>query len=227
MHNEIRRLRRAKGWTIKDLAARVGTSEATISRLETHQIAMSVDWLNRFADAFGVKPADLMRESAAADSVDFFGVLSGDGVLAERAPPPFFFEIKAKDRFAIALDDPAPPFQEGDILVCRRLNLNDMGAAGRTTPYALADLGARRGVAAGRLLHIEAGEDAWIFAPTRTDLDATPASACLWIAAVEMRVTQYDVARAPNQDQEGDRGDAPNLEEAYANANQTVRLRNG
>ena len=43
MGNLIREKRKEKGWTIRELSERVGTSDATISRLETNQVALSQD----------------------------------------------------------------------------------------------------------------------------------------------------------------------------------------
>lgn len=62
MTNRIRELRRARGWTTLDLADRIGTTNATISRLETGERRLTVEWMNRIAAAFGVVPANLLDE---------------------------------------------------------------------------------------------------------------------------------------------------------------------
>jgi transcriptional regulator with XRE-family HTH domain len=65
----IREVRKAKGLTLADVAARCrpATTAQTIGRLETGTRTVSVDWLNRIADALEVDAADLVTMPARAD----------------------------------------------------------------------------------------------------------------------------------------------------------------
>ena len=63
MITAIREVRRAKGLTLADVAARCEppTTAQTIGRLETGTRTVSVGWLNRIAKALGVEAADLVQ----------------------------------------------------------------------------------------------------------------------------------------------------------------------
>ena len=65
----IREVRRAKGLTLQDVAARCDppTTPQTVGRLETGMRTVSVGWLNRIADALGVSGEDLVRLPARND----------------------------------------------------------------------------------------------------------------------------------------------------------------
>jgi len=58
--NRIAELRRASGLTLLELAAKAGTSSATLSKLERGEIKLSVEWMEKLAPLLRVKPADLV-----------------------------------------------------------------------------------------------------------------------------------------------------------------------
>lgn len=62
MISRIRDVRKAKGLTLDDVAKRCDppTTAQTIGRLETGMRTLSLDWLNRIADALGVDSAELL-----------------------------------------------------------------------------------------------------------------------------------------------------------------------
>jgi repressor LexA len=61
----IRKLRQERGLTQEQLAARVSedTSIATISKLETGKMALTVEWISSIAKALLVSPHDIITES--------------------------------------------------------------------------------------------------------------------------------------------------------------------
>ncbi|WP_128892274.1 helix-turn-helix domain-containing protein [Erythrobacter sp. HKB08] len=63
MINRIRDLRKAKGWTLADLAeaCEPPTTPQTIGRLETGMRNLSLKWMERIAGALGVEPDTLVR----------------------------------------------------------------------------------------------------------------------------------------------------------------------
>jgi len=63
--SRIRDERRRCGWTLKDLAARVPASIATLSAVENHQVSVDVDLLFRLSEAFGT-PLDSLLTAASA-----------------------------------------------------------------------------------------------------------------------------------------------------------------
>lgn len=62
MQSRIRDVRKAKGLTLADVAARCkpATTAQTIGRLETGTRVLSLIWINRIADALGVDSSDLI-----------------------------------------------------------------------------------------------------------------------------------------------------------------------
>ena len=62
MQSRIRDVRKAKGLTLADVAARCKpeTTAQTIGRLETGTRVLSLIWINRIADALGVDSSDLI-----------------------------------------------------------------------------------------------------------------------------------------------------------------------
>jgi transcriptional regulator with XRE-family HTH domain len=54
--NRIRELREARGFTLDDLAVRVGTTNQQISHLELGKRQLTVAWLRRLGAALGCHP---------------------------------------------------------------------------------------------------------------------------------------------------------------------------
>ncbi len=67
MINRIRDVRRAKGLTLADVAAKCAppTTAQTIGRLETGTRTLSLNWLNRIAGALGVDSNELVQGGKA------------------------------------------------------------------------------------------------------------------------------------------------------------------
>lgn len=57
----LRRLRRANGWTQEELAGRAGLSVRYVGQVERGQASMSVTVLGRFADVLATDPAELVK----------------------------------------------------------------------------------------------------------------------------------------------------------------------
>lgn len=57
----LRRLRRAKGWTQEELADRVGLSVRYVGQCERGQASMSVTVLGRFADVLATDATVLVK----------------------------------------------------------------------------------------------------------------------------------------------------------------------
>jgi transcriptional regulator with XRE-family HTH domain len=72
--NRIKEFRTAQGLTVSELAARVGTTSATVSRLEGGTRGLDLDWMRRIALALGVRAADLIVDTDAVQ----FATLRGD-----------------------------------------------------------------------------------------------------------------------------------------------------
>jgi len=72
MINRIRDIRRQKGLTLAEVAARCdpATTAQTIGRLETGMRSLSLTWMNRIAEALEIDPQALVKaESSTAPAV--------------------------------------------------------------------------------------------------------------------------------------------------------------
>ncbi len=81
MKTRIRHFRKLKGLTQSGLAVRLGTTAATVSRLETADMTVSTDWLERIAAALGVTPGDLI-DVALPNRLVALGELGAGGTVA-------------------------------------------------------------------------------------------------------------------------------------------------
>lgn len=87
MINRIRDVRRQKGWTLADVAARCSppTTAQTVGRLETGMRQLSLTWMNRIAAALEVGPELLVR-GEQSDAPQFVARLTETGAEALPAP---------------------------------------------------------------------------------------------------------------------------------------------
>jgi transcriptional regulator with XRE-family HTH domain len=83
----LRELRVAAGLSVADLAERVGTTSATVSRLERGSRGLTLGWMRRFALAIGVRATDLIIEDG--DRVTFAEVKATSAVIYREAATPF------------------------------------------------------------------------------------------------------------------------------------------
>ena len=84
MSTRIREFRKLRGMTLHTLAKQVGTTAQTIQRLETGNMTVSLDWLVRIADVYGMPAAALLVSDTTA-SVPILGDLDAQGLVT---PPP-------------------------------------------------------------------------------------------------------------------------------------------
>ena len=59
--NRLRELREARGWTLANLAERVGATNQQISHLELGKRQLTVDWLRRLGTALGCHPWSIVE----------------------------------------------------------------------------------------------------------------------------------------------------------------------
>ncbi|MFZ5610193.1 MAG: helix-turn-helix domain-containing protein [Pseudomonadota bacterium] len=123
MRSRIREIRKAKGLTLADVAARVRptpTTAQTIGRLETGRRGLSVGWLNRIAAALEVDPSALISLPQQPDC-PLVGLLGPEGL----APPAFAemvdLRLAARDPVALRVSEAVGDYRPGDILICDRV----------------------------------------------------------------------------------------------------------
>lgn len=126
----IREVRRAKGLTLLDVAQRCEppTTAQTIGRLETGTRTVSVDWLNRIADALQVDAADLVRMPDKAE-LPVVALLAHDGAHAPVRPLTATPPQPGPDALAIRVDQSVGDYRAGDLIWCDRLSPDQFGRA--------------------------------------------------------------------------------------------------
>ena len=131
MQTRLRELRKQHGLTLQELARRVGTTPQTVQRLETANISVSVDWLERFARAFSVDPADLIARSSQR-GFPLIGTLDENGMLTGRTNLPFdeiVLSAPGNDCVAVRLTNAIGAYAAGSLLIAGRLYGPDMRKA--------------------------------------------------------------------------------------------------
>ena len=78
----IRYHRKLRRWTQPELARRIGTTAATVSRLETADMSVSIEWLQRFADVFGVAVSALIDDAQGPARIPCVGSLNRGGTIS-------------------------------------------------------------------------------------------------------------------------------------------------
>ncbi len=130
MITRIREVRRAKGLTLAEVGARCDppTTAQTIGRLETGTRTVSVDWLNRIADALGVDAADLVQLPERAD-LPVAALLSADGASAPRHEQVVAAPAPEAGTVAVVVEASLGDYRAGDVVWCRRVAPEDFGTA--------------------------------------------------------------------------------------------------
>lgn len=130
MINAIRAMRRAKGWTLDDVAKRCTppTTAQTIGRLETGTRTLSLDWLERIAAALDCEPRDLV-EMPEDEALAVTALVSADGAHAptqiDRLPP-----VRPEPgMIALRCTSSVGDYRSGDIIWCRRVNRANLTSA--------------------------------------------------------------------------------------------------
>jgi len=119
--NNIRQLRKAQGMTQAELARRLETSVATISRLESADIRLSADWLTRIAKALGARTGELIEERPAMKAL---GHIRADGWAVPGTLPDIaglLGEVPLADPVQVLIGADQGGFKAGEVLIADRL----------------------------------------------------------------------------------------------------------
>lgn len=130
MITAIREVRRAKKLTLADVAARCKppTTAQTIGRLETGTRTVSVGWLNRIADALGVKASDLVKLPERSD-LGVAAILGADGAHAPRHDTTIALPMVEPSFVAVVAEVSIGDYRAGDEIWCERLAPDHFGSA--------------------------------------------------------------------------------------------------
>jgi transcriptional regulator with XRE-family HTH domain len=122
MLQRLRAVRKAKGLTLAEVAARCvpPTTAQTIGRLETGMRTTSVDWLNRIAAALDVDPSDLITLPDRPD-VPVLAQLGAHGAAAPQTTLSLALPQLADGSVAMLVEVSQGDYRAGDQLVCEPL----------------------------------------------------------------------------------------------------------
>ena len=122
MLTRIREVRRSRGYTLQEVAALCvpPTTPQTIGRLETGTRTVSVDWLNRIADALGVEAAELVTLPGRLD-VPIVAALDASGAHAAPGQPPALPPQPAPHMVAMRVAAGIGEYRSGDEIWLRRI----------------------------------------------------------------------------------------------------------
>lgn len=133
MINRIRDIRKQKGLTLADVAARCrpATTAQTIGRLETGTRNLSLGWMNRIAAALGVEPELLLR-SEETDQPRLIARITEGGAEALASPRDAILPIALSGAdgnggplVAMAIEASAGEYRAGDQLWLRQQEPED------------------------------------------------------------------------------------------------------
>ncbi|MCH8684844.1 helix-turn-helix domain-containing protein [Pedomonas mirosovicensis] len=184
MHTRIREVRKAKGLTLAEVAARCSppTTAQTIGRLETGTRTVSVGWLNRIAAALGVEPSELVSLPDRPD-VPVAAVLGTGGAESPRRAMMLAAPLVQPNLMGMIVEVAQGDYRAGDEIWLSRLPPEQYGEA--LNKDVLAPLTEGR-FAFGRLISAEA--DRLLILPPVPGVQPIAVSSPRWIAAVNILV---------------------------------------
>ncbi len=130
MISRIRDVRKAKGMTLDDVAKRCEppTTAQTIGRLETGMRTLSLDWLNRIADALGVDSAALLA-LPDQDELPVAAILDHKGAHALKKVETISQPTIETDMVALRVKSSLGDYRAGDDVWLSRRTPDQFGAA--------------------------------------------------------------------------------------------------
>lgn len=182
MRNRIRHYRKRRGLTLAQVAAQLGTTPQTVSRLETEAMTLSMEWLRRFADIFDVHVADLL-EAPEEREIPSFGAVTGDGSVTGTPEALFALDIPSANPVALRVTESIGPYEAGEILILSQYEHGMLDrAAGGDCLICLKD----GNLLFGRLIRDRDGSHALV--PVGPGGEVRHGCAVDWAARVVMRV---------------------------------------
>ena len=131
MITRIREVRRARGLTLEEVAARCvpPTTPQTIGRLETGTRTVSVGWLNRIAAALEVEASDLVAAGKDSAELPVAAYLGRSGANAPRKSAIVVPPRPQADQMALVVSASIGDYRAGDEIWCDSLAPEDFGRA--------------------------------------------------------------------------------------------------
>jgi len=129
---EIKKLREAKGWSLDELARRVGVAKSTLSRYENGQREFPINDVGLYAEALDTTVERILGIGRPSDNIPVVGTIcAGDGLLAEqnieeyvrypfmsKRQPDFALRVKGNSMIGAGIED-------GDIVYFKKATWAD------------------------------------------------------------------------------------------------------
>ncbi len=132
MINRIRDIRRQKGFTLADVAARCSppTTAQTIGRLETGMRSLSLVWMNRIGAALEIDPQLLVKAEVESEP-QVIARLTAGGAEPLTKPMSAVFPVGpgAANLLVLSVEASAGEYRSGDQVWLRQLGAEDFGRA--------------------------------------------------------------------------------------------------
>lgn len=187
MKTRLRHFRTRRGLTQGDLARRLGTTAATISRLETADMTVSTDWLEKFASALDVAVSDLIATPDEGAAM-LAGSLASDGGVSPPAPgeTSITLDVAVRRPVALRVAGSFGPYRSGDLLI------GSKHAPGEAPQFAGREciLSASGTVRFGKLVSI-GGEGTLLLVPI-AGAEAARLDRIDWLAPVALMIRRFD-----------------------------------
>lgn len=191
IENHIRRFRRQRGLTLAQLGERIGTTPQSISRLETGVMKLSMDWVEKIAEALGVAPQMLLGGNGAA-AIPMVGLADSAAHIVPIRHHTVSVLPEVSEPVAVKLEADIGPYHSGDILLFDRGLRSDLSYySGRTCLVALSEGMLKLGKV--MLLDDDAAPDSMLLLPIDERDSAIHVTRPLWIAPLKMHSRFYDV----------------------------------
>lgn len=178
-HRQLRRLTQAQ------LAKLAGTTAATISRLETADMNVSMSWLHKFAEIFNVPVAELIPENKMSSRIPCVGEIDRNGALSSQQDvhEDISLDALAKNPIAIRIAENMGTYCAGDIVIADRLQETELTSAVGKDCFVAFDE-ANGGF--GRF--ISSGNGTFLLVPPEPGHNAYSLAALGWVAPVVMLI---------------------------------------
>tara|TARA_R110000824_G_scaffold366730_2_gene555713 strand:+ start:243988 stop:244503 length:516 start_codon:yes stop_codon:yes gene_type:complete len=168
------------------MAKMLGTTAATISRLETADMNVSMNWLQRFAEIYNVPVAELIPESVTPSRIPCVGKIDRNGALSAQQDlvhEDIALDARAKDPIAIRIAEDMGNYCAGDIVIADRIQGTELKRAVGKDCFVAFD-GEKGGF--GRF--ISSGNGTFLLVPPEPGHDAYSLAAPGWVAPVVMLI---------------------------------------
>lgn len=187
MKTRLRHFRTRRGLTQGDLARRLDTTAATISRLETADMTVSTDWLEKFASALDVAVSDLIATPEEGAAM-LAGSLAPNGTVTP--PPPgevsIALDVALRQPVALRIASALGPYQSGDLLIGSK----HAEAEARQFTGRECILSAAGTVRFGKLLSI--GDEEALLLVSLAGAKAERLEQIDWLAPVALMIRRFD-----------------------------------